>query len=173
LALMPFVRDLEARVPLLGRGRAVRSTEALRIRDLLPGLFIPIVRQIEVPRRIAVQFAYTDQAVPVTRYGLEELGLRVPELRLHEHHDPCGLRGESPGNLLPARGQGNLRNGRRIAVHVRVDRRPLAAAANGELHAIAVIHLPKEPVGLPAALLRLLLVVDQVRQQIRTPGMTS
>ncbi len=69
LALVPLVRDREFGMPLLGGCGPEGGIEAVRVHDLFPGDRFVWIGQVEVPWRVAVQFADVDQSLRVRPRG--------------------------------------------------------------------------------------------------------
>jgi len=136
-------------MPLFGGCRTERRIEAFRIHQLLPGDFVAFaaVGQIEIPRGVAVKLADIDKGVFVAWQRLEKSGMVIPEFPLDERFDLLRLGLVLLGDIDATGKAGDLCDGDRIAVHVGIDRGAFARAADGDLHAVAVVDLPEQAVG--------------------------
>src|SRR5690349_4682145 len=82
----------EARMAPLCRCRTVWCVETVRIHELLPGHLMAGVRQIEVPRNVADQFADIHRGMSLAaRDGPVESSGFVPQIRLHQRSQPVRL----------------------------------------------------------------------------------
>ena len=120
-----------------------------------------------IPRHAAiVGMLRVDQLVRAAGQCLEELRMVVPELAQHELAELFGLAAVLGRQVRTTGDRGDAGDGLRVAVHVAVDRRPLAALAHRDLHPVAIVNLPEQPVLHQPRPLPALVVLDQVVQQV-------
>ena len=154
-------------MPLLGRGQTEGREESLRIHRLFPGHGELRVRKIEIPGREPVQLSHLgERLVLAARPHLEKPRVRVPQFFLHELLDRHRLRPIFAGHLRLAREFRDPRNGGGVAELIAVDRRAVTAAADGNLHAVAIIDLPVETVRVALRLFPGNVIGDEGGQKI-------
>ena len=127
LALVTGVSHGELGMPPLGGGRAKGCVESQRIHELLPGCRLIRIGEVKIPRGVTVLLARIGKVgILAPRQHHKELRLGIPELLLHQPLQLGGFSPESVGDLSLASPLSHARYGQGIAIHVAVDRGPVA-----------------------------------------------
>jgi hypothetical protein len=85
---------------------------------------------------------------------------------LHQPLDLGRLVAKAFGDRPLAQVVGHVGDGQGVAVHIGVDGGPVAAAADGDLHAVQAVVLPEQPVGVAAFFFPAFVVGNQVGQEL-------